>query len=279
MVDEPNKPLVCGVVMPISAIDGLLESHWLDVRSILVDAIKTAGFEPNLVSDADDVGIIQKRIIQNLYDNPIVVADVSAKNPNVMFELGLRLAFDKPTIIVKDDKTSYSFDTASIEHLQYPRDLRFAHIVAFKAQLSDKIKGTYKKATEDQTYTTFLKHFGQFTVAKLEEKEVSGQEYILEEIKSLRGSMTRLERTIGSVEDITLKDIKSVVVDATSLSGEHFAIMLEIARTFPGAKVQRLGVAGQRITLTFEPTVTWSMIENTMSTLKKSFPEINFFTS
>jgi len=32
-----------------------------------------------------------------------------------MFELGLRLAFDKPAIIVKDDNTSYSFDTAPIE--------------------------------------------------------------------------------------------------------------------------------------------------------------------
>ena len=126
------------------------------------------------MSDADDVGIIQKRIIQNIYDNPIVVCDVSGKNPNVMFELGLRLAFDKPTIIVKDDKTSYSFDTAPIEHLEYPRDLRFARIVAFKDQLMDKIKATHTKATTDKNYTTFLKHFGTFTVPKIETKKSQG---------------------------------------------------------------------------------------------------------
>lgn len=180
--------------MPISAIDGCSESHWADIQDILTEAIEDAGFDSNLVSNADDVGIIHKRIIQNLYDNPIVVCDVSGKNPNVMFELGLRLAFDKPTIIVKDDKTTYSFDTSAIEHLEYPRDLRFSRIVEFKQKLTEKIKATHDKAATDPTYTTFLKHFGEFTVAKLDKKEVSGQEYILEELKALRYAMRRIER-------------------------------------------------------------------------------------
>lgn len=147
---KENGKLVCGIVMPISAIDGCLETHWSDVREIIDEAIEEAGFEPNLVSNADDVGIIQKRIIQNLYENPVVVCDVSGKNPNVMFELGLRLAFDKPTIIIKDDKTSYSFDTSPIEHLEYPRDLRFGRIVEFKEKLAEKIQATHEKSINDQ---------------------------------------------------------------------------------------------------------------------------------
>lgn len=189
---EPQKP-VCGIVMPISAIDGCTESHWTDVHEIICESIEDAGFVGNLVSNADDVGIIQKRIIQNLYDNPIVVCDVSGKNPNVMFELGLRLAFDKPTIIIKDDRTSYSFDTSAIEHLEYPRDLRFSQIIEFKRKLSDKIRATSHKAATDTGYTTFLKHFGEFKVAKLDKKEVSGQEYVLEEIRALRTLIRRLE--------------------------------------------------------------------------------------
>lgn len=158
-----------------------------------MQAISTAGFDGNLVSNADDVGIIHKRIIQNLYDNPIVVCDVSGKNPNVMFELGMRLAFDKPTVIVKDDKTAYSFDTSAIEHLEYPRDLRYSQVIDFKLKLAEKIKATHKRATTDSTYTTFLKHFGEFTVAKLDKKEVTGQEYILEELGAIRNSVRRLE--------------------------------------------------------------------------------------
>lgn len=185
--DKSEEPLkTCGIVMPISALDDCSEQHWSDVFDILQNSIESAGFRPNLVSNADEVGIIQKRIIQNLYENPIVVCDVSGKNPNVMFELGMRLAFDKPTIIVKDDKTSYSFDTAPIEHLEYPRDLRYADIVEFKGELARKISSTYKKASEDKEYTTFLKNFGTFTVAKLDTKEVDKEEFILDELKALR---------------------------------------------------------------------------------------------
>ena len=105
---EESVPIQkCGIIMPISAIDNCEASHWDDVGAILHDAIGKTGFEPNMVSDADDIGVIQKRIIQNLYDNPMIVCDVSCKNPNVMFELGIRLAFDKPAIIIKDDQTPY----------------------------------------------------------------------------------------------------------------------------------------------------------------------------
>ncbi len=113
----------CGLVMPISALDDCSEQHWADVRQILFEALEAVGFEAQLVSEADDVGVIHKRIVQNLYDNPIVVCDVSGKNPNVMFELGMRIAFDKPVVIIKDDQTAYSFDTRPIEHIPYPRDL------------------------------------------------------------------------------------------------------------------------------------------------------------
>jgi len=185
---------MCGIVMPISEIDGCSENHWKDIYSIVSQATDKAGFDSNLVSNSDDVGVIQKRIIQNLYDNPIVICDVSCKNPNVMFELGIRLAFDKPTIIIKDDKTKYSFDTSPIEHLEYPRDLRFAKIVEFKDRLAEKIIQTHKKASEDENYSTFLKHFGSFKVAKIETEEVSKEDYILDEIKNLRDIVTRSNR-------------------------------------------------------------------------------------
>jgi hypothetical protein len=188
----PGPKPYCGIIMPISAIDGCAEPHWADVREIIEAAISGAGFEARLVSDADEVGIIQKRIIQNVYDDPIVVCDVSGKNPNVMFELGMRLAFDKPTIIIKDDKTAYTFDTAPIEHLEYPRDLRFAKIVEFQQNLSGKIEATHNKAQSDKNYTTFLKNFGSFSVAKIETRTMDKDEFILEELRGLKSLMLRM---------------------------------------------------------------------------------------
>jgi hypothetical protein len=200
------EKLMCGIVMPISEIDGCNELHWKEVYSIISQSIDKAGFKANLVSNSDDVGVIQKRIIQNLYDNPIVVCDVSGKNPNVMFELGIRLAFDKPTIIIKDDKTQYSFDTSPIEHLEYPRDLRFAKIVEFKDKLSEKIIQTYKKSMADENFSTFLKHFGSFKVAKIETEVVSKEDFILDEIKNLREIVLRNNRNFSFRDNSLIKD-------------------------------------------------------------------------
>ncbi len=192
--NKSKEQISSGDIMPISPIDGCASEHWAEVLAILKESVELAGFEPNLVSDADDSGIIQKRIIQNLYSNEIVICDVSAKNPNVMFELGMRLAFDKPTIIVKDDKTDYSFDTSVIEHLNYPRDLRFAKIMSFKDALKKKIQGTYK-AANNANYTTFLKHFGEYKVAQIVEKEVTSDKYILSMLEDLRYEVSSIRRT------------------------------------------------------------------------------------
>lgn len=186
----------CGIVMPISAIDGCDEAHWEQVLSIIGDAVTTAGYEPNLVSASDEIGVIHKRIVQNLYANPIVICDVSGKNPNVMLELGLRLAFDKPVIIIKDDQTAYSFDTSAIEHLSYPRDLRYPSIVRFKEDLARKIEATVKAANSGN-HTTFLGHFGKFKVAKIETEVVSAENYILAQLQEIKDELRSNKSSFG----------------------------------------------------------------------------------
>jgi hypothetical protein len=191
--------LACGLVMPISVTDGCSADHWSDVKAIITEAVEAIAdpkFLVTLVSDADDVGVIQKRIVQNIYNSDVVVCDVSGKNPNVMFELGMRLAFDKPTVIVKDDKTDYTFDTGIIEHVAYPRDLRFNRIVDFKSILAQKILGTYNAAKASPEHSTFLKNFGKFHVASLSEDVVPADKIVVEMLSDLQSEVSRLRRTI-----------------------------------------------------------------------------------
>lgn len=190
--DEEAVLPKCGLVMPISEIDGLSEGHWKDVKDILVDALRTAGYTARLVSSSEGASIIQKSIVQNIYSDPLIICDVSAKNPNVMFELGLRLAFDKPTIVVKDDITSYSFDTSPIEHLTYPRDLRYNRISDFKNNLAEKVRATMIHHNNHDSGGGFLKAFGEFTVPKLETKEVGIQEFLLEQVTLLNKKVDAL---------------------------------------------------------------------------------------
>lgn len=207
---KDSKP-TCNIIMPISAMDTYSAEHWGDVLSILRDVIEDAGFTGDLVSNADEVNVIHKTIVQNVYNSDIVICDASGKNPNVMFELGLRLAFDKATIIIKDEITPFLSDTSPIEHLIYPRDLRFQKIVDFKKRLKAKIIATHE-AAKDSTYSTFLKHFGQFKVAHLESKEVSSDVYILESLKEL----TKEVHSLRSVVPVTDKELM-LATNKTSL--------------------------------------------------------------
>ena len=45
------KDLKCGLVMSISIIDGLPESHWDEVRIIIKEALAETNFAVELVSD------------------------------------------------------------------------------------------------------------------------------------------------------------------------------------------------------------------------------------
>lgn len=197
--NNKDKKPTCGIIMPISLIDGLPPEHWADVLGIIKDVCNTNDFLPNLVSDADDIGVIHNRIIENIYSSDIVICDVSCKNANVMFELGMRLAFDKPTIIIKDDLTGYSFDTSLIEHLEYPRDLRFTSILKFKENLGKKLKATHEKAISDPNYSTFLKNFGKYKIAHLEDREVTSDTFILNAIEDLR-------RDVRLIKNISVHD-------------------------------------------------------------------------
>lgn len=194
---ERVAEITCGLIMPISLLDNCTADHWAEVKAIIIEAVESISsprFVTRLVSDADEIGVIQKRIVQNVYNSSMVVCDVSGKNPNVMFELGLRLAFDKPTVIIKDDKTDYSFDTGVIEHIGYPRDLRFARIVDFKKKLAEKISNTYKASVEDSEHSPFLKSFGQFHVASLAQSEVSPDKVMLEMLSDMQRDIQVLRR-------------------------------------------------------------------------------------
>lgn len=235
---EVHQGPTCGIVMPLSAIDGCSAGHWIDVQSIIkesVGSISDPVFATRMVSDADEVGVIQKRIVQNIFLSDVIVCDVSCRNPNVMFELGMRLAFDRPAVIIKDDKTPYSFDTGVIEHLTYPRDLRYNSMLLFSQQLADKVLSTYQKARQDPTHSTFLRNFGTFKVASLNTEEVKSDQLVITVLEQVQSQMARLNAKVermgqalesaplrGAVDPVTVKARKIVRSEKASMGEDSW---------------------------------------------------------
>ncbi|WP_262152219.1 hypothetical protein [Chryseobacterium foetidum] len=202
-VELPESPyktvktsqLTCGIIMPISPMENCTADHWQEIRALLKDVATEAGFKTEIVSQADETNVIQRTIVQNVFKSDVIICDVSCKNPNVMFELGMRLAFDKATVIIKDDVTGYSFDTGILEHLEYPRDLRLGKMLRFKEDLAKKLESTYKKSLAEN-YSMFLHNFGTFKVATLDEVSVSKDEYLVKSLEEIKSQINLLKRQV-----------------------------------------------------------------------------------
>ncbi|MBP1044394.1 hypothetical protein I6N95_25630 [Vagococcus sp. BWB3-3] len=177
---ENDNMINCGLIMPLAPMPGYSINQFNDVQSILLNTIRSIdafNFNPRMVSESKgEVDIIHNNIVNNIYDDPIVVVDISGRNGNVMLELGLRLAFDKPLVIIKDDKTDYMFDISMIEHISYPSDLRHTEIVKFQQILKEKIVNTYKKSIEDINYSPFLNNFKRIKVKSIDDIDISESE-------------------------------------------------------------------------------------------------------
>jgi len=196
MTDQlENNEKICGIIRPIAKMNDFYTfEHWNSVKDIMERAIQKAGYTPLTVSDSKGSTTIHSSIFLNLYQNEIVVCDVSNRNANVMFELGMRIAFDKPVVIIKDDKTPFSFDTSHIKHLEYPSDLRFQVIEKFIDDLANIIMETVEASKVDG-YKSFLSHYAPIKVTTLEVNEVSEKialESILKSINNLEERFNKI---------------------------------------------------------------------------------------
>ncbi len=182
---------ICGILMPIADYLDYSEKHWADVRDIIERAAKDAGLNPNPVWESADTDIIQGRIIRNLYNYPVAVCDISGLNPNVMFELGLRLAFKKPVIIMIDSSTKIPFDTNVIEHIVYKRSLHFQSTEELIDRLSKKLTSILR-AVESKSYQAYIDAFGVFTTVELDPQRIEVDQFILDKLDKLSANVGQL---------------------------------------------------------------------------------------
>ncbi|MBZ5677166.1 MAG: nucleoside 2-deoxyribosyltransferase [Acidobacteriia bacterium] len=92
---------------------------WLpDVQRTIEAA--AAGFECKLSVDNAAPGDIMNQVWQDIRRSEAVVADLTDKNPNVFYEMGLAHALGKTTIIIKQKETPpVPFDLRNYRHFEY----------------------------------------------------------------------------------------------------------------------------------------------------------------
>lgn len=139
----------CFIMMPFSDPEGYDKAHFQRVyKHLIFQACERAGLEPIHLMEARGATLITADIVRLVTEAPMALCDLSARNPNVMFELGLRQAARKPVVLIKDERTDKIFDVDALRTIPYHHSLRADlvedAITAIAAALTQTLKDDAK---------------------------------------------------------------------------------------------------------------------------------------
>jgi hypothetical protein len=153
--DQAEAP-VCFVIMPFTERDEQHEPGFFAevLAKIFTPAAVKAGFT---VKTAQRRGsdVIQHTIVNDLLAADLVLADLTEHNPNVLFELGMRMKEDKPVALVRAKGTGPIFDVDYMLRVEeYNPNVWPSTVERDVPRISDHIKATWDNR---ETALTFMK--------------------------------------------------------------------------------------------------------------------------
>lgn len=191
----------CFAIMPISDVDSHPKGHFSHVyQDIIVPACQQAGFNACRADEVKASNLIQLDILKKLIDAPIAICDLSTRNPNVLFELGIRQAFDKPVVLIQEIGTPPIFDISGLRYLQYSKDMKYHEVLKTQKELSHVITETLGSNPRDSHINSIVKLLSLSTPAQLpdlkDDKDSLAFDVIQTEMRSLRRQMQNLTRIL-----------------------------------------------------------------------------------
>ena len=213
----------CFVIMPISDVDGYAPGHFDRVfKHIIEPACKHSGYEAIRADVTAKTNVIIVDILKNALNCEMAICDLSARNPNVFYELGFRQAFNKKTVLMIDNKTIRPFDISAIRSFEYDSSLRIDLVDKAIQDLSKALKET-QSMKEDET-NSLLKLLSIESPAKLPEQvELSkDSSLILRAIQSINENLQRMNHTKNMFQHKTMSKINSTIINGKIVNiGEH----------------------------------------------------------
>lgn len=150
--------LVAFVAMPFSEKSGKYDAGYFDevLKHLITPAAVKADFNARTAKKAGSE-VIQSTIVNDLDSADLVIVDLTEHNPNVLFELGMRIAFNKPVCLIRAKGTAAIFD---IDHMlrvfDYNPNMWVSTLATDVPALTEHILATWKDK-DKRSYLTILR--------------------------------------------------------------------------------------------------------------------------
>jgi nucleoside 2-deoxyribosyltransferase len=158
---EPKSKtgLRCFVAMPFRERETVRSKGFFDevLRALIAPAGRDAGFEV-ITANRDGSDVIQATIVNQLLDADLVIADLTENNPNILFELGLRIAEDKPVALIRSKGTVPIFDVDNMLRLfEYDPNLWSSTVEHDRPRLAEHLKAAWDQRESNMTFMKILR--------------------------------------------------------------------------------------------------------------------------
>ena len=101
--------------------------------------------------------LIHHTIIRELLSADLVLADLTEHNPNVLFELGMRIAENKPVVLVRATGTGNIFDVDHVLRIQdYSPNLWPSTVAHDLPELEAHVRAGWENRDATETYRNIL---------------------------------------------------------------------------------------------------------------------------
>ena len=126
--------------MPFSDVDHIQETY----REHIVPAIESCGLKPYRADDIFGHREVIRDIWQAIGRARLLIADVTGRNPNVFYELGMAHAIGKDVILLTQRGEDVPFD---VTHLRY---VKYEYTPRGVVRLRETLTGTIQSLLQQQ---------------------------------------------------------------------------------------------------------------------------------
>jgi hypothetical protein len=222
-----NTKKDCFIIMPIAEVDGYPSGHFGHVyENIIKPSCDLAGYTPVRADEVKETNLIHLDILKKLIEAPMAICDLSNRNPNVLFELGIRQAFDKPVVLIQEKGTPKIFDIAPLRYLEYTKEMKYHEVLNMQQKLKSSLEATAAAESDATNINSIVKLLALNTPAQLPDlengKESMALEYLQAEMRDMRNmlEMSMMEgknpRHRGSISAYEYERISKEIEKLTS---------------------------------------------------------------
>jgi hypothetical protein len=195
---------VCFVIAPIGDPDSDTRKRSDQVlKHVVRPAVTSCGYKAIRADEIDKPGLITSQVIQHVVTDPLVVADLTERNPNVFYELAIRHALRKPLVQLIRKGDSIPFDVAGTRTI-YVDHHDLDSVEAAKNEIIEQVKSLEKDASDLETPISVSLDLQLLRQSdKPEERSLAD---LVATVVELRTSLSKLEARIGTKDQQGLLD-------------------------------------------------------------------------